>query len=235
MKHTLFVKLFAASALLFSLSACEDDDEEVMQNQSNIMVVHASPNAPAVDLYVDNNKVNAAALAYPGNTGYLKVNAGTRNFKVNVSGTNTTVINADVPVEANNNYSMFAYDSVSKIKPIVVMDNLAAPASGKAHLRFFHLSPNAPAVTVGVLSGTAFTPVFSNRSFETQATATVNQGFTPVDAGSYNFDVRLAANNTSVLTLNNIQLQAGKIYTVFAKGIVGNASTPLGAEIIAHN
>jgi hypothetical protein len=76
--------------------------------------------------------------------------------------------------------------------------------------------------------------VFSNRSFETIATATANSAFTPVDAGSYTFDVRLA-NNTSVLTVPNISLQAGKIYTVFARGIVGNTTTPLGAEVIAHN
>src|SRR5690606_25594351 len=104
--------------------------------------------------------------------------------------------------------------------------NLTTPAAGKAHVRFLHLSPGAPAVTIGVLTGTTFTPVFSNRAFETAATATANQGFTPVDAGTYNFDVRLTDGTTSVLAVNNIALQAGKIYTVFARGIVGNTTSP---------
>jgi hypothetical protein len=32
-----------------------------------------------------------------------------------------------------------------------------------------------------------------------------------------------------------VVLQSGKIYTVYARGIVGNTTTPLGASIIANN
>lgn len=226
--------LLPALTLALGLTSCDKDDDDVVA-QSSVRVVHASPDAPGVDLYVDNAKVNSSALVYPNNTGYLNVNAGTRNIKVNAAGTQTTVINANVPFVESKAYSVFAYDVVASIKPLVVEDNLATPAAGKAHIRFLHLSPNAPGVTVGVLAGQNFTPVFSNRSFETQTTASANQAFTPVDAGTYNFDVRVASNNTSVLTLNGIVLQAGKIYTVFAKGLVGNNTSPLGAEIIVHN
>jgi hypothetical protein len=118
---------------------------------------------------------------------------------------------------------------------ILVQDDLTTPAAGKAHIRFFHLSPGAPAVTVGVLNGATFTGVFNNRSFETQATATANQAFTPVDAGTYTFDVRLPGTTTSVLTVPGVNLAAGKIYTVFARGVVGSSTTPLGASIILHN
>lgn len=226
--------IITAAMLLFSsvmLVSCKKEKND----EASVLVTHASPNAPGVDLLVDNVKVNATALTFPNNTGYLKVNAGTRNIKVNAAGTSTTVINADIPFTKDKNYSVFAYNQLASIGAILVEDNLAAPASGKAHIRFFHLSPGAPAVTVGVLSGSTFTAVFSNRSFETQATAAANQAFTPVDAGTYTFDVRVAGTSTSVLNLPGITLQAGKIYTVFARGIVGNTTTPLGASIILHN
>ena len=115
-----------AALLLFSLTACEDDDEMMQESKARVMVVHASPDAPAVDLLVDNVKVNATALSYPNNTGYLEVASGTRNFKVNAAGTTTTVINADVPLMENAAYSVFAFDRVAQIKPLVVMDNLGA-------------------------------------------------------------------------------------------------------------
>lgn len=226
--------IITAAMLLFSsvmLVSCKKEKND----EASVLVTHASPNAPGVDLLVDNVKVNATALTFPNNTGYLKVNAGTRNIKVNAAGTSTTVINADIPFTKDKNYSVFAYNQLASIGAILVEDNLAAPASGKAHIRFFHLSPGAPAVTVGVLSGSTFTAVFSNRSFETQTTAAANQAFTPVDAGTYTFDVRVAGTSTSVLNLPGITLQAGKIYTVFARGIVGNTTTPLGASIILHN
>jgi hypothetical protein len=226
-KSTLFA--LALSAVLVSCD--KDDDPET----GNVLVTHASPNAPGVDLLVDNVKVNTVALTFPNNTGYRNVNAGVRNVKVNVAGSATTVINADLTIEKDKNYSVFATNLVASLGVIAVEDNLAAPAIGKAHVRFFHLSPGAPAVTVGVLSGATFTPVFSNRAFETQATATANSGFTPVDAGTYTFDVRVAGSATSVLNLPGIVLQSGKIYTIFARGIVSSATTPLGASIIANN
>lgn len=223
--------LLAGFSALFT--ACKKDDENT--DQARVLVTHASPDAPGVDLLVDNNRVNSAPLTFPNNTGYLNVNAGTRNIKVNAAGTSTTVINADIPFVKDKNYSVFAINQLSSISAILVEDDLATPAGGKAHIRFFHLSPGAPAVTVGVLAGGTFTPVFSNRAFETQATATANQAFTPVDAGTYTFDVRVAGTTNSVLNLPGINLQAGKIYTVFARGIVGNANTPLNASIIVHN
>lgn len=226
--------IITAAMLLFSsvmLVSCKKEKND----EASVLVTHASPNAPGVDLLVDNSKVNSSPLTFPNNTGYLKVNAGTRNIKVNAAGTSTTVINADIPFTKDKNYSVFAYNQLASIGAILVEDNLSVPASGKAHIRFFHLSPGAPAVTVGVLNGTTFTPVFSNRAFETQATAAANQAFTPVDAGTYTFDVRVAGTSTSVLNLPGITLQAGKIYTVFARGIVGNTTTPLGASIILHN
>jgi hypothetical protein len=233
MKQILSLLSSAALVLLFSsaLISCKKDK---MKDTSKVNVVHASPDAPGVDLLVDNLKVNTSPLTFPNNTGYLSVTAGTRNIKVNAAGTSTTVINADVPFTKDKNYSLFAFNRLASISAILVEDNLATPASGKAHIRFFHLSPGAPAVTVGVLIGDAFTPVFVNRTFETQTTATANQAFAPVDAGTYKFDVRVAGTTTSVLTLNNITLQAGKIYTVFANGIVGGTPA-LGAKIILHN
>ncbi len=225
-KKAIFVTMLAALPL--AITSCSDDDNPVAsQPKANVMVVHASPNAPAVDLLVDN-AVAGTGLAFPDNTGYLAVNAGTRNVKVNVSGTTTTVINADLALTANTNYSVFAVDSVSKISAVVLEDNLAMPAAGKAHVRFVHLSPNAPAVNITLTNGTI---VFGNKAFK-QAT-----DFTPLDAGTYDLQVRDAAtNNTVVLNLNGITLAAGEIYTVFAKGFVGGAAAQaLGAEIIVNN
>ena len=233
MKQILSFLSSAALVLLFS-SALISCKKEKVKDTSKVNFVHASPDAPGVDLLVDNLKVNTSPLTFPNYTGYLSVTAGTRNIKVNAAGTSTTVINADVPFTKDKNYSLFAFNRLASISAILVEDNLATPASGKAHIRFFHLSPGAPSVTVGVLNGDVFTPVFSNRAYETQSSATANQAFAPVDAGTYKFDVRVAGSTTSVLTLNNIALQAGKIYTVFANGIVGGTPS-LGAQIILHN
>ncbi|HMT12625.1 MAG TPA: DUF4397 domain-containing protein, partial [Ignavibacteria bacterium] len=60
--------------------------------------------------------------------------------------------------------------------------------------------------------------------------------FTAVDAGTYNLEVRLANTLTVVLPLNGVTLEAGKIYTVFARGFVGGSGIQqLNAQIIVNN
>ncbi|MBK7092546.1 MAG: DUF4397 domain-containing protein [bacterium] len=225
-RKTVLTCMLLAAVSMVMISCSDDDNPVVPTDKATVMVVHASPNAPAVDLLVDNN-VAGSGLAFPNNTAYLSVDAGTRNVKVNVAGTSTTVINADLSLTANESYTVFAVDSVSKISTVVLNDNLAAPAAGKAHVRFVHLSPNAPAVNITLTNGTI---VFGNNAFK-QAT-----DFTPLDAGTYDLQVRDAAtNNTVVLDLPGIALTNGKIYTVFAKGFLGGTGAQaLGAQIIVN-
>lgn len=216
-----------ALAALSVLASCKKSTTEDTTTYGRVNVTHASPDAPGVDLLVDDTKQNSAALGFPNSTGYLDVPIGSRNFKVNVSGTSTSVINANATIEANKSYSIFAVDSVSNIMPLVVEDDLTTPASGKAHVRFIHLSPDAPAVDVAVTGGGV---VFANQAFK-QSTA-----FTPLNAGAYNLEVRVAGTTTVALTLPTITLEAGKIYTVFAKGFLGGSGAQaLGAQIFVNN
>jgi hypothetical protein len=223
--RTMTMALLAIGAMF---AGCDKDDEAPAQ--ARVVVTHASPDAPGVDLLVDDQKVNSAALTFPSNTGYLAVNSGTRNIKVNAAGTSTSVINANLTLEANKNYSVFACNRLATIEAVVLEDNLTAPAAGKAHIRVVHLSPDAPAVNIGVAGSSS--NLFTNLAFK-GATA-----FTPVDAGTYNLEIRLASNNSVVLPIPSVALAAGKIYTVFARGFVapptGNTNT-LNVSIINNN
>jgi len=223
------LKLILSSMLSLSVLffGCEDDDNPTTpQPESRVLVTHASPDAPGVDLLVDDN-VAGTNLEFPGNTGYLTVDAGTRNIKVNVTGTSTTVIEADLDLQDGVNYSVFAVDAVANIAPLVLVDDLTAPAAGNAHVRFVHLSPDAPAVDITLADGTI---VFGNQSFKGST------NFTPLAAGSYDLQVRVAGTATVALDLPGITLEAGKIYTVFAKGfLAGTGAQALGAEIIVNN
>lgn len=216
--------VFAALALF--VSACNKTSDDVAYGK--IHVTHASPDAPGVDLLVDGNKVNTSALVFPNSTGYLDVFAGSnRNIKVNVAGTTTSVINANLNIEEGKAYSIFAVDSVSKIGALVIPDNLTTPAAGMAHVRFVHLSPDAPAVDIALVGGAV---VFPNKAFKQYT------DFTPLNAGAYNLEVRVAGTSTVALTLPTLNLQSGKIYTVFAKGfLAGTGNQALGAEVIVNN
>ena len=176
---------------------------------------------------IDDVKVITQPLTYPGNTGYLQAESGMRNIKVNVAGTSNSVINGNLDVEEDQYYSVFAVDEVAEISVLVLGDDLTPPAAGKAHVRFVHLSPDAPAVDIALVGGAVVFPNVAFKGFT---------AFTPLDAGvAYNLEVRVAGTSTVALVLPPVTLQPGKIYTVFAKGfLAGTGAQALGAEVIVN-
>lgn len=230
------LSLLAIIALTFAFVSCKEDKIVTPAGVQNakVMVVHASPNSPNVDLLIDDIKKNTVPLAYPTNTGYLTVLAGVRNFKVNVAGTNGTVINASPTLVKDLNYSIFAIDSATKISALVTVDDLTSPAPGKAHIRFIHLAPVSQDVDVSLSTDAAGVGLFLNRSFNKTITAD-QQKFIPVAAGNYHLEVRLATSSVVLVDLPDLTFTAGKIYTIFAKGfLAGTGAQALGAEIIVN-
>ena len=84
------LNILSATVLCTSLVACSKDDDNDVSN-ANVMVVHASPNAPAVDVRINNN-VALSNVAYPTNSNYNDVPGGVTNVKLSPAGTTTYVI-----------------------------------------------------------------------------------------------------------------------------------------------
>jgi hypothetical protein len=135
-------------------------------------------------------------------------------------------------------YTTFLIDSVTRpggLRVIQFSDNLASPPGGQAKVRFIHVAPNAPRIVV-TNPGNDDVVVFSARTYA--QTGTAIQNFTNLTAGTYNLDVRndAADGKPVILPLTDVLFEAGKIYTVYARGLVGGAGgQELGATIIVHN
>jgi LPXTG-motif cell wall-anchored protein len=192
------------------------------QGNAKVRVVHASPDAPAVDVYLDGAKVLTNVPFFTASD-YLDVPAGPHDIKVTPTGdANTAVIDAKgVSVEAGKAYTVAATGKLAELKPTVYADNLSAPAAGKAHVRVVHASPDAPAVDIKVKGGPA---LISNLAFPKDS------GYLPVDAGSYDLTVNAAGTDTVALDLPGVKLEAGKIYDIFAVGLL-NGEPKLRVEV----
>lgn len=183
-------------------------------NTAKVRVVHASPDAPAVDVFVDGTAALTNVSFFTASD-YLDLPAGPHKVAVAPTGAgeSAAVISADVTLEAGKAYTVAAVGKLAEIKAQIYNDNLAAPAAGKAHVRVIHASPDAPAVAVKLADGTALIPTlaFPNGS-----------DYLPVDAGTYDIQVTPAGANDVVLDLAGTALTAGTIYDVFATGELAN-------------
>jgi len=120
---------------------------------------------------------------------------------------------------------------------ILFYDDLKAPATGKAKLRFINLSPGAGTLNVVQNGKTLFNQVAYGRAANSALTGEALSAwslgpFETVDAGTLNVDYLDAATAAKVGTAS-LQLEAGKIYTVFTRGLP-NAKPSFGTSVIEH-
>jgi hypothetical protein len=178
---------------------------------ARVRVVHASPDAPAVDVWVNDATVAFSNAPFKGITQYADLDAATYNVKVVPTGAKEpVVIEADLELAADTDYTVVAVGKLADIEPLVLMDNNSLPAAGKAHVRFVHASPDAPAVDIAVTGGPV---LFSNVSFKGVG------AYLPVDAATYDLEVRLAGTETVALSVPGLALADQTVYTVFAMGL----------------
>lgn len=179
-------------------------------DDARVRVLHASPDAPAVDIYVNDAIVDGwSNVPFATISDYVSVPAGEYNIKVYATGTTSDpVIDADVTLDAGMSYTVAAINPLASIEPAVFADEPDLDYDN-ALVRVVHLSPDAPAVDV---APDGADPVVSNLEFP-DAT-----DYLALPAGTYDLEVRLAGESTVALQLDPLDLQAGRAYSVFAIG-----------------
>jgi hypothetical protein len=195
---------------------------------AEVRVIHASPDAPAVDVYVDGTQV-LADVPYPAFSGYLPVPPGTYNVVVTPAGNpGVNVIDVDLTVEAGVQYSVFATGLVADIAPYVLVDDNRAVAT-EAKVRIAHLAPGAPLVDIYVTAEGAdistLAPTFAGVDFLDET------GYVSVPGGVYDVTVTLAGTKTAAIGPATIEILDGGVYTATARDAAGGGA-PFGLILL---
>lgn len=182
--------------------------------ESYVRILHASPNAPAVDVYVNNRPV-FRNLSYKNFSDYVSLPPGLYNIKVFPAGTKTkAVVDTNLFIPGQKIFTVAAIGNAPNISLLPIEDVRRPKIPNKALVRFAHLSPNAPNVDITLPNGTV---LFSNVGYKD-----VTQ-YIPVDPGVYTLEAREAGTNKKVLIVPNIRLSPNRFYTVYAVGDVSKA------------
>ncbi|QZX98440.1 DUF4397 domain-containing protein [Halobaculum rubrum] len=196
------------------------------QETSYLRVVHASADAPAVDVALDNETI-LSGVELGEASDYLEVAAGEHRLTITAADSGDVVYDANVSVEPRSVTTIAASGEVSEnasqsFAPLFIRDDALQPAEGEAAVAVAHFSPDAPTVDVTV-EGTD-TVIADNVSY-----AGVSDYMT-VPAGEYTLEIREATadNNGSVVTTVDVSLENGSAYTAYAVGYLDaeNASGP---------
>lgn len=193
------------------------NDAEVTQSTSYLRVAHASPDAPAVDVYVDD-ELAFSNVSFGTASEYVAIEAGNYSVRITAAGQpNDIVFDDTVEVQARTVSTLTATGEVSQdgTEPFEVvgfLDDAYAPGENQSAVSVAHFSPDTDAVDVTV-GGTDI--VLADDLTYQNASDYVN-----VPAGEYTLEIREATadNNGTVIAFVDVELEGGTAYTGMALG-----------------
>ena len=209
---------------------------------ARVKFYHAAPDAPAIDIYVNDQRLSGINTIPPATAGslayfnsyplqdYASIAPGTAKTKVvaPVSATNpteTTVLTADIPVEDGKYYSVFAYGAGAKPEAILWADNLMATDKSKAYIRFLNLITGTPVGGYDL----AINGVVVYKNIDYKAGSANFIALEPIAFGATAIAIQLrAAGTATVVSATTLQPYAGRFYTFIGRGLV---SEKTGAKI----
>jgi hypothetical protein len=212
MKFTL-LKLCALFCAIPVLMSCGDDEPAAPQPvKPKVMFFHASQGLANVDIRVDNT-VTVPNLAYKQNSGYLSLDAGSRNIKVTEAGKPFVAIDTTANISNDRSYTFFLADSALRVSPFMLQDSIPTASSGKAFVRIVNLAHNQPAIDVTDPNGIVVTRM-GNIAFKKSTS------FIDLNPGTLNFQVSPVGSPTKLFDLKPT-LAANKVYTIVVTGSDG--------------
>ncbi|NHE57850.1 DUF4397 domain-containing protein [Cyclobacterium plantarum] len=216
------------------ISACDvgDDDPVPLPDISYVGLYNASPDSPPLDILMENGRINYYPLRYSDYSNYLNFYAGERTMRVSPVNASNVVVDTTFNFEPEAAYSLFYVNEYDDIQAFLVEDEVLSLSSGEAAVRFIHLSPDSPEVNL-VRSVEDETTVLADGNAYLDPTS-----FMAVESGVQSFQVNLTDNGEEVLSIPDLNLRSGGVYTILARGYnnppAGNNNN-LSADVLINN
>jgi hypothetical protein len=194
------LKLFLAASAL-ALAACDSNDDdapvETPVPSSTVQVLHASPNAPTVNIVVDGEEA-LSEVDYKDSSGWVTVDEGTYSVEVQgilPSGTPTVIGPADLTFDGDTINTVVALNDVQNIEPLVLTQPSEPVSAGAARVWVLHAASNVQDLVMG--------PV------DVYVTAPDADLAAEAPLGSFNFKETLPADGPAELTAGDYQIRVG--------------------------
>lgn len=187
---------------LAGLAACSLGDPLPQQEpSSHLRFVQAIPDAPAVDLVLDDTPVRTA-LGYSGVTEFMRITSGSRRVRVRSAGTATTLLDDTLQVEFPRAYTLVATGMSSSAEAVVAPDTAPIPLPGEFKLRVIQAAPSAGTVDLYVTDVatalTSATPLLEDLPFRG------NSEYFTLPVGRHRIRLTTAGTTNVVLDLTEV-------------------------------
>jgi len=174
-----------------------------------IKAVNAIPDSTNLNFKSDGNVI-LSNVPFGGNSSYVSVATGARNFAIeasNVPGTNIAAITQQVgPAQ---DFTILAANTLATPQLVAITDDNSVPAIGFAKIRF-----------VNAQVGSTTVDVLVNFASQTQGLAftAASSYYTLAPSLTYTITFATPGGVSVIATITNVEIDAGAIYTAYLMG-----------------
>jgi hypothetical protein len=194
--------------------------ESSSTSEADLRVVDLSPNAPALDVFVDGTQQIIQGLSFPNGTTYQNLNSGTATFEISPTGAtaaDSILQLQDVLLMEDAAYTIVIYNVVAAIAGLVLEDNLSNPMDGHIRLRVMHAAAGVGQVDIfNILAAGSPSLLYANLNLGEAG------GAVELPAGTYTLGIDVTNDGSSEYVFALPTLNAGAIVNIFATTDNGN-------------
>lgn len=136
-----------ALAVIFAVSTGCDDTSVTSGESVRLRVLHASPDAPVLDVLIDG-LLAFSGISFGSATDYVSLGEGARRIRASESGDPASIIDVRYTLLDNKQYSFVVADYAANIKAWLVEDEDVSTDVGKFKVRLLHAAPGAGALDI---------------------------------------------------------------------------------------
>lgn len=210
--------------LALVVSSCDENDVDAV-GMAKVKIVNASPNSAPQSFFLVDKALVSGGLDYGDVSDYISTNSGdllVAEFKNEGSGS----VNASggVYLSPDRSYTVYLAGEEKDDRVRYYEDNLAAPPSGQAKIKFIHFS-NEAARFIDIKNG-------ADQKLVNSLTRDIPSDYINVPSGTLTLKISRALGNDKIGDYQVADLVAGKIYTIY---FTGSSSSDIQVHKILHN
>jgi hypothetical protein len=226
----LLTALTMAGALVSSCGKNEEASPQGFNTELNL--INVSPDVRPVYLYIGGQiQNNRTTYSFPNASGYFFLGSTTPPLQIRKSSGDLNqpiVATINDTLRSDMRYTLFITGLLgdSTLATIFLRDTASIPTIGYGKLRFVNASPRSQGFDIYAND----TKAFANQPFKAVSK------FIEMPAGNYTLKITPTGSTDVLTTLNNFQVQDGKLYTLYTRGIAGRTDTAaFGAAVILNS
>lgn len=179
---------------------------------SYIRILHASPDSPNVDVFANNKRI-VKDLSYKQFTEYLPLPSGSYVIKIYPAGTKTNpVLSTTLGISPKSVNTVAVTGLLPGISLFTIPEPPVSQVTGRACIRFVHLSPDSAALDLTTPNGDK---IFANVGYKGVT------GYSCVPSGRHSIQVRTAGTNRVLINDPYLRLLPNRYYTIYTVGTSG--------------